>query len=107
MVNFMDSLSQFELIGGIVVGLTAIFVLFKYFNEHLEKQNNIYNQFNENLVKCTLAIDNLNKYIEKMEKEVKETLNDHEKRLDQHQEALIKLSNYRNITINNGGNKDE
>lgn len=94
----MDSLSQFELIGGLVIGLTAIFALFKYFNDHSEKQNNIYNQFNENLIKCTLAIDNLNKYIEKMEKEVKETLEDHEKRLDKHQEALNKLNYYNKIS---------
>lgn len=96
----MDGLvNQYEFIGGVVVALAAIFALFKYFNDHSEKQNTIYAQFNENLVKCTLAIDNLNKYIEKMEKEVKETLNDHEKRLDAHQEALIKLNNFKDITI--------
>ncbi len=102
----MESLSQIEIIGAVVVGLAAIFALLKYFTDHSDKQNAIYTQFNENLIKCTLAIDNLNKYIERMEKEVKETLNDHEKRLDQHQEALIKLNHYKDITINGGNNED-
>lgn len=95
----MEVVNQYEFIGGVVIALAAIFALFKYFNDHSEKQNSIYAKFNENLIKCTLAIDNLNNYIEKMEREVKETLNDHEKRLDEHQEALIKLSNYKDITI--------
>lgn len=102
----MENLSQIEIVGAVVIGLTAIFALFKYLNEHSDKQNSIYTQFNENLIKCTLAIDNLNKYIERMEKEVKETLNEHEKRLDKHQEALIKLNHFKDITIN-GGNEDD
>lgn len=98
-------ISQIEIIGAVVVGLAAICALFKYFSDHSDKQNAIYTQFNENLIKCTLAIDNLNKYIEKMEREVKDTLSDHEKRLDEHQEAIIRLNNYKNITVN-GGKKD-
>lgn len=98
----MSNMSQIEVIGAVVIGLTAIFALIKYFSDHSDKQNAIYTQFNENLIKCTLAIDNLNKYIERMEKEVKDTLNNHEKRLDQHQEALIKLSHYKDITISEG-----
>lgn len=101
----MEVVNQYEFIGGVVIALAAIFALFKYFNDHSEKQNAIYTKFNENLVKCTMAIDNLNKYIEKMEKEVKDTLNDHEKRLDAHQEALIELRNYKKITIK--GDKNE
>lgn len=99
-------LSQVEIIGSVVIGLGAIFALFKYFSDHSDKQNAIYSQFNENLIKCTVAIDNLNKYIERMEKEVKDTLNDHEKRLDKHQEAILKLSHYKEITINGGDKND-
>lgn len=101
----MNALGQYEVIGAVVVALGAIFALFKYFSDSSEKQNTVYTKFNENLVKCTLAIDNLNKYIERMEREVKDTLTDHEKRLDEHQEAIIKLNGFKDLTIR--GKNDE
>lgn len=83
--------SEVGVIGSIVIGLAAIFGLFKYFSDHIKEQNTIYQRINENLIKNTMAIDNLNNYIKAMENEIKVKLERHEQRLNDHHDQLVDI----------------
>lgn len=83
--------SQTEIVGVVVLGLAAIFGLFKYFSDHIREQNDIYQKINENLIKNTIAIDSLTSYIRSMETEIKSRLQEHEVRLDDHHDKIIKI----------------
>lgn len=89
----MQLTSQIEVIGAIVIGLTALFGMFKYLSDHIKEQNSIYSKLNENLIKNTLAIDNLNNYIKRVESDFKKQLEIHEKRLDDHHDEISRLKN--------------
>lgn len=87
----MDFGVETQVIGAIIIALTSIFALFKYFSDHIKEQNSIYQKINENLIKNTMAIDNLNNYIKTMENEVKTRLEKHEQRLDEHHDQIHEL----------------
>lgn len=84
-------MSQVQFIGYLVLGLAALIGLYKYFSDYFEKSHSIYNRINENLIKNTLAIENLNNYITKMEEEVKSRLDDHERRLDHQHDDIVDI----------------
>lgn len=89
-----------QVIGAVIVAMTAIFALFKYFSDHEKEQNAIYQRINENLIKNTLAIDNLNNYIKTMESEIKSKIEKHEQRLDDHHDKIHELQ--AQVRVNKG-----
>lgn len=104
----MENVSQAEFIGAmitalvVIIGFVSVFV--NYAVKRNQKDNDIvqeylkmYGEFKVSLTENTQAIQNLREYLERNERETKSILDNHEKRLDQHHDALIKLTSINNI----------
>lgn len=100
----MESLSQVEFLGSLVVALGVLIVFIKYFLDWNNSKNDLYTDIKQNLLENTIALRSLQDYLSKLESETKEKLAEHEKRLDEHSEAIIKLNSFKDIQINGGKN---
>lgn len=103
----MEGISQYELIGALVIGLGVLIVFLKYFLDWNNSKNSLFTEIKENLLENTLTLQSLKEYLVRVETETKEKLAEHEKRLDEHSEAIIKLNSFKDIQINGGGKKNE
>lgn len=101
----MDNFSQFELIGALVIGLGVLIVFVKYFIDFSDGRNKLFSEMKQNLLENTLMLKSLKEYLKRVETETKAKLDEHEKRLDEHSEAIIKLNSFKDIQIN--GDKKE
>lgn len=106
----MENITQAEFIGSLIIALGIIISFVTIFVNYAVKRNQkdndlvrehlkMYNQFEKSLTENTLAIKHLREYLERNERETKSILSEHEKRLDEHHDLLIKLTNTTNYNF--------
>lgn len=99
-------LSQYEIIGYIVIALISILTLYNFFSSATKRNDSILNELKLNLQENTLTLKALEDLLKSFRLDTEKEFKRHEQRLDRIErrqdeqgEAIIKLNSYKDINI--------